>query len=129
MIDYQQFQEIFSRRICDFLREQNKTQQWLAETADISPISMSQYISKKRTPHATNIVKIAKAMNVSCDYLIGLSDCPHGNKLPDIVKVVRCKDCIKSRPYHDFNGEERMTCEIMGGGLKTDDFCSYGRKV
>lgn len=45
---------------------------------------------------------------------------------PDIVKVVRCKDCCE---YDEWLGEH--ICVRLGsyhGETKPDDYCSYGRR-
>ena len=42
----------------------------------------------------------------------------------DVVPVVRCKDCVSGHKQLYGN---LFRCNVMGcGGLKPDDFCSYG---
>ena len=44
----------------------------------------------------------------------------------DAVEVVRCKDCISG---HKQIYGVLFRCNVMGcGGLKPDDFCSYGER-
>ena len=44
----------------------------------------------------------------------------------DAVEVVRCKDCVSGHKQI-YGGLYR--CNVMGcGGLKPDDFCSYGER-
>ena len=42
----------------------------------------------------------------------------------DAVPVVRCNDCIHSRP-----DEYGLECMVHYRPTKEDDFCSYGEKV
>lgn len=44
--------------------------------------------------------------------------------IADVVPVVRCKDCIHSRP-----DEYGLECMAHYRPTKEDDFCSYGEKV
>lgn len=50
----------------------------------------------------------------------------------DFVDVVRCKDCIHSRPidredsYEDLFGEDCVWCDELYAGKKNIDFCSHG---
>ena len=41
----------------------------------------------------------------------------------DVVEVVRCKDCEKSKPTKT---EELCYCFLLHDCRKYDDFCSYG---
>lgn len=40
----------------------------------------------------------------------------------DVVKVVRCKDCIH---YDEHN---RWQCDRFGQSVNADDYCSYGER-
>lgn len=46
----------------------------LAAESGVSEPSISQYLSKAREPTVDNLVRLATALNVSADYLLGLSD-------------------------------------------------------
>lgn len=47
------------------------TQTKLAELSSLTPASISQYESGKRRPHSYTIPRLAKALNVTSDYLVG----------------------------------------------------------
>ena len=47
-----------------------------------------------------------------------IKDCPSA----DVVKVVRCKDCIH---YDEHN---RWQCDRFGQSVNADDYCSYGER-
>ena len=61
-------------RIAKILCERKMTQRELAQKCHITEVSMSRYINNSRMPKGTAIVAMAKALGVSADYLLGLSD-------------------------------------------------------
>lgn len=62
---------IISARIKEALKNKNMTQRGLAEATGITEATISRYASAARIPRGPEIVKIAKALNVSCDYILG----------------------------------------------------------
>ena len=67
--------EIFSQRLNDLLIEQEKTGKWLSEVTSISVGQISNYRNgEKSVPSALKVRSIAAALNVSADYLLGLTD-------------------------------------------------------
>lgn len=68
---------IFSERLAELLRLRNMTPAALARATGISSAAFSLILSGKRQdPGVTNAAKIASALGVSLDYLVGLSDTP-----------------------------------------------------
>ena len=59
------------RRITELLDQQRKTQKWLAEKIGVKEATMSRSVHDRRIPNAISISKIALALNVSTDYLLG----------------------------------------------------------
>lgn len=50
-------------------------------------------------------------------------------KEPDVVMVVRCKDCQHSSPaYRDEQGEF-VSCYELCLHMHPDDYCSYGERM
>lgn len=45
-----------------------------AEACHVSEVSMSRYLSGERSPKAAAIARMARVLNVSTDYLLGLED-------------------------------------------------------
>ena len=58
------------------IKAQNKTLTNLAVELEVSQEAISQYISGKINPKLSTIVKIAKILNTSTDYLLDLTDNP-----------------------------------------------------
>lgn len=58
-------------RIKQRLDELGMSQRELAQAVKITEVSMSRYINNDRTPKGPLISQIAKALDVSCDWLLG----------------------------------------------------------
>lgn len=52
----------------------NRTQKWLAETIGTAEATICRYVKGERVPNAYVLGAIAKALGVSCDWLVGLEE-------------------------------------------------------
>lgn len=50
------------------------TQEELANKCGITSVTISRYVTKERTPHIENLIKIADYFNVSLDWLCGRTE-------------------------------------------------------
>lgn len=65
----------FSIRLKQILDERGCTQRWLADAAETKEATISRYISGvAKSPQVDILINIAKALDVSTDYLLGLSN-------------------------------------------------------
>ncbi|MBR4725754.1 MAG: helix-turn-helix domain-containing protein [Lachnospiraceae bacterium] len=72
------------------LRQKNKlTQSELAEILGLKPTAISNYESKRNEPSFDKLIALSKYFDVSCDYLLGISD----SYLP-VVGEVLDKDIV-----------------------------------
>ena len=78
-------------KILQLMREQKLNQKQLAEKALITEASMSKYLSGHRTPRIDVVVKIAKALNTSVNYLLD-TDAPENPYVVASTALARCKD-------------------------------------
>lgn len=67
---------IFAERLRKVLDSRGINQVTLAENTNITAATISRYLTIDRVPRGDNIAVIAGALNVSADYLLGLSDDP-----------------------------------------------------
>jgi transcriptional regulator with XRE-family HTH domain len=79
------------------------TQEQLSELANLELQQINRYENNKNKPKADVIIQLARALNVSTDYLLGLIDTPHGHlgdELDDqeteIIVAVRSGDKLKA---------------------------------
>ena len=57
------------------LRQKNKlTQSELADILGLKPTAISNYESKRNEPSFDKLIALSKYFDVSCDYLLGVSD-------------------------------------------------------
>ncbi len=62
----------FGQRIVSFRVKKHMLQKELAEKAEISPTALNYYEKDKREPNVLVIKKIAKALNITGDELLGM---------------------------------------------------------
>ncbi len=66
--------QAFKTRLKEELENSKLTVRQLAEKIGVSPEMVTQYYTTKKLPKLDTFVRICKALNVSADYLLGLSD-------------------------------------------------------
>ena len=68
---------IFGERLSHIMREYDVSLRELSRRTGITTTTLCRYTNCKRVPRATEILKCADALGITCDYLLGLSDDPH----------------------------------------------------
>ena len=68
---------LFSERLEQLIAERGVNQKWLADEANTTEATISRYIKfDNKSPNVEILANIALALNVSTDYLLGISDVP-----------------------------------------------------
>lgn len=68
----------FAKILKQTLDERGISQKWLADAADTKEATISRYITgTNKSPNVDILISIAKALNVSTDYLLGISEVPN----------------------------------------------------
>lgn len=62
------------------------TQEDLAERLDVGVLQINRYENNKTTPNGDMVRKLAEALHVSADYLLGLTNDPTPVHLEDTIK-------------------------------------------
>ena len=83
------------------MEENNMKQNVVAEKIGVSEVTISRYISGKRTPRLDIIIKIANLFKVSTDYLLGITSnssqsLNSGNLNTDISEIAHKLYSLKS---------------------------------
>ena len=68
--------EDFGRKIKKIMKQRGITQSWLAQKTGATEATLSRYINGNRKPQADIAAAIAEALDVSLDYLLGITGCP-----------------------------------------------------
>lgn len=130
----------FGKRMESIMKERGISRAKLNDATGISLQSISNYLNDKRKPDCEWIVKIAEALGVSADYLLGLSDIPTRNETIQGIheetglseEAVLClmanhADCETSKSK--FPGHEGLldllAALIIHGGYAGIAYCEY----
>lgn len=70
---------MFAKRLFQLRKKAGMTQEQLAKELGTSRGALSMYEIGRREPDFNTLVKIARFFSVTVDYLVGLSDQPHGH--------------------------------------------------
>lgn len=76
-----------TNRMSQLLAKRNMTQKELALSAKITESAISHYIKGDRIPRGVNLIKIAKALGTTTDYLLGNNEDNQENDF-EIVKTL-----------------------------------------
>ena len=68
---------IFGERLKAELERQGMSLRQFSGKTGITLNTAFRYVHSQRIPRATEILKAAKVLGVTCDYMLGLSDDPH----------------------------------------------------
>ena len=66
--------EVFGIRVKECLSAQGVTQKWLAEKINVQRSTLCEWLNGNNEPPMQAIVDIAKTLNVSTDYLLGVKE-------------------------------------------------------
>ena len=77
----------FSSKLRDIIEARGVSQSWLADKAETTEATISRYLTGIHKPNLDIVARIAKALNVSIDYImdLSLSPEPYREPEPDIV--------------------------------------------
>lgn len=85
----------FAERLKDCIEMRGVTQKWLAEKANTTEATISRYVKEVNSPAVLEIIAdIARALNVSVDYLVGVTNLPEskGTVSPEEKILLSCFD-------------------------------------
>ena len=85
----------FSNVLYNLLQQKGTTQSTLAEMANTTEATISRYLTNaRRMPRADLVISIANALDVSTDYLLGLTSNPARQSLSaENEELIRCYSC------------------------------------
>lgn len=89
--------ETFGQRLCRIRKEKGYTQVELAEKLGIIQVLVSDYERDKLRPYHEMIVRLAKALEVSADEMLGLKASKNKGSRPSL-KVLRRMKKIETLP-------------------------------
>jgi len=92
-VNAEQSRKKFRERLREWRQKRDLTQEELARKADVPTISVSHFETGHRFPNAESLRRLADALGVTTDYLLGRVKTPTGKDLeaadPDIAVLFR----------------------------------------
>ncbi len=67
------FSKVLRENMRDIMKQKGFTQQWLSVQTDIPDATISRYLTGVHNPKIEYVARMAAAMGVSVDYMLGLS--------------------------------------------------------
>lgn len=95
-----------TNRIVELLSEHDMTQKELANAAGLTESAVSHYVKGDRVPRGANLIKIARALGTTTDYLLNQEDDKCMESDMKVVKTLIARNASK------MSKEEKM--ELMG---------------
>lgn len=89
--------EQFGRRVRQSREERGWSQGDLARECGLTPSGVAHFEAGRREPRLTSIVRLAEALDISADYLVGISNQPQASvarssKIANLVGRMRSED-------------------------------------
>ena len=85
---------MFSKILRDLVSSRGISQKWLADEAETTEATISRYLGGKNQPEISIVVRVAKVLGVSVDFLCGLTDMPTPKESlgAELHLLMRCYD-------------------------------------
>ena len=77
--------KIFGERLRAELTRRDISYREIADKVGLTLTTVSRYANSQRIPRATEILKLAEALGVTCDYMLGLTDNPYKTRYQEIA--------------------------------------------
>jgi transcriptional regulator with XRE-family HTH domain len=88
------------KRIGELLKEKNMSQKTLAQMANVTEAAISHYLKGDRIPKGAILLNIAKALNVTMEFLLGQEE----NSTVDEIKIIKS---LIERNARNISSQER----------------------
>lgn len=109
---------IFSNRLRDIRNKRGLLQKDLAVSISVGPVTLSQYESGKREPDFDKLVLICKNLDVSADYLLGLTDTVKHSRQSSLPRST------PADPFSDLTSEQRTVIETTLNAFRQQNAAS-----
>lgn len=103
---------VFQQRLRAVRQQLNLSQHELSRLCGLNINQISRYELKMTEPSATVLVKIARVLNISIDYLTGLTDEPHGQVVVQDLNPHE-REVIETLRAEGWKGVARMSVERL----------------
>lgn len=121
---------LFPERLKDILITAGWSQEKFADRLGIARPTVSSYVVGKTSPDARTLFTMAQALNVSADYLLGLTDSPAtGNAPKTYANLVDLIDRVSDSTGWTVSTSEELEqpdpISVINGDLQEQDIIGY----
>ena len=90
---------VLAAALRELIKYRGINQKWLADNAETTESTISRYLKGENQPEINIVMRIAKALNVSMDYLCGLTnmEVPKESLSAEQIVLLRCYDRADAR--------------------------------
>ena len=106
----------FPSRLRSIRLSMQLNQKEFAASLGLSPVTLSHYENGKREPDLDTLCAICKTLNISADYMLGLSDLPSGQTAIRITPSTIPRD-----PYADLSPASRAILDSVAKTLRSQE--------
>jgi transcriptional regulator with XRE-family HTH domain len=103
---------VFPMRLRAARQQLNLSQHELARLCGLNINQIGRYELGQREPTSTTLVKMARILNVSIDYLTGLTDEPHGSMVAADLNVYE-REVVDTLRQEGWPGVARLSVERL----------------
>ena len=106
-------EEVFGSRLRELRKSKDLSQYYIAQELGIPRTTYANWEQGKADPNLEMLARLAEVLNVSTDYLLGLTDdpAPRSGKLPDYIQK-KLEECEKlSKKLEEFR---KLARKILG---------------
>jgi len=111
--------EVFSERLRQERERKGLSQADLASKSGLQPSAISHFETNNRAPSFENLKKLADALSVTIDYLIGRAEEPKGSS-PKVDKLFRDFNAMSSEDQESFVEFAAILARKNGGDKKKE---------
>lgn len=104
---------VFSQRLREIREKHGLIQQELAKLCDLNILQIGRYERGEQEPSLSIAKKLAEVLGVSVDYLVGLSDDPHGQVSESALSHYE-SEILATYRRDGWLGVARLSVEALG---------------
>lgn len=112
--------EDFGRKVRKIMKQRGITQSWLAEKAETTEATLSRYLNGSRKPQADIAAAIAETLEISLDYLLGIT----GNPAP--IRTLSTEESVVLSAFRRANARDRkIILGVLEDHMTADEIACF----
>lgn len=114
----------FGRKIKKIMKQRGITQSWLAEKVGTTEATLSRYLNSSRKPQADIAAEIAEVLDVSMDYLMGITG------FPAPIRTISTEESIMLSAFGRANARDRkIIFGVLEDHMTSDEIDNFKKAI